>query len=163
MIQEEKNMKRMLAALLVLVLPCVALAAPWIEETEYHADGSLAWRATCFADELPPLLTGIVQEETISGASVEIPANQLAMAVLTAVDGRTLAYVQECGGAWSCTDLSGVLSGSVGLHDRQGTYPAFCVFNAYRSQEPTWHVDYLDGQLHLTPYTPQEHQALTGQ
>ena len=84
---------------------CAALAAPWIEETEYHADGSLAWRAICFADELPPLLAGVLQEKTFSGASVEIPANQLAMAVLTAGDGRTLAYVQERGGAWSYTTI----------------------------------------------------------
>lgn len=155
-------MKHLIILLLLLLLPSTALAAPWVEETAYSADGSVAWRAFCFADELPPLLADAVQEETISGAGVELCTEQLTMAVLTAQDGRTLAYVQE-GGAWSCTDLSGMLTGSVGLHDREGTYPVFCVFNAYRSQKPTWHVEYRDGLLQLTPYSPQAHQEMTMQ
>lgn len=156
-------MKHLTLLLLLLLLPCAALAAPWVEEVAYDAAGNIAWRAVCFADELPPLLQAVVQVEVISGASVEIPAQELSMAVLTTQDGRTLACVQEHGGAWSCTDLSGTLTGSVGLHDREGAYPVFCVFNAYRSQEPTWHVEYLGGQLHLTPYSPQAHQEMTMQ
>ena len=152
----------MLLYLLIAFLPCAALAAPWVEETEYDTDGSLLWRATCFADELPPLLQGVVRERSISGASVELPAQQLALAVLTAADGRVLAYVQQ-EGTWAFADLSGTVSGSVGLHDREGSYPVFCVFNAYRSQKPTWHVEYVGDAFQLTPWSPEEHELLTMQ
>ena len=63
-------MKRLIIMLLLMLLPCAALAAPWVEEVAYNDAGNIEWRAVCFADELPPMLQAVVQQPTISGAGI---------------------------------------------------------------------------------------------
>lgn len=153
-------MKRMMACLaFCLLLAHNALATPFVQEV-FAPDGSLEWRGSCFAGELPALLQGVAEDELVSGASLELPARQLALAVMTTLDGRTLAYVQEAGEAWTVMDISGFASGSVGLHDRADGHPVFCLFNPYSSREPSYHLEYLDGAFQLTAYAAQEHLAL---
>lgn len=150
---------------IILLITCLCLlfgcaqATPFVEERK-RPDGRVAWIGTCFANDLPPLLDGVVPDKLISGASIELPQEGVAFALMRTADDRMLAYSREAGKDWSMLDLSGFCSGSVGLHEREGTHPAFCLFNAYSSQEPTYHVDYHDGAFHIAAYTPREHEAL---
>lgn len=153
-------MKRIILTLICLcLLPGCVQATPFIEERK-GPDGRVAWIGACFANELPALLEGVVADELISGASLELPQDGLALALVRAADGRMLAYSREHGNSWSMVDLSAFCSGSVGLHEREGTHPVFCVFNPYSSQQPTYHVDYHDGAFQIAALTPQEHDAL---
>ena len=153
-------MRRLLLCVLALCLlfGC-AQATPFVEERK-GPDGRVAWIGACFANELPPLLDGVVAHKLISGASIELPQEGMAFALVRTADDRMLACSREQGTDWNLLDLSDFCFGSVGLHEREGTHPVFCVFNAYSRQAPTYHVDYCDGAFHITALTPEEHDAL---